>query len=191
MPKFIGTSYKLDQPIYDTVQLAAAAGPLTYSFFTVPQGGVMAGAVVKDYAHTNMIQAGTLERGTTFLLRGLSLSISETAVGGARPTLADNIIVYGGDVTLRLGQREFGHWQTRYLNSAGQELQYFSNIAAAATEFHVNRGVSHVENYRKLNYPLQIEEQEQIQVLLRIPGTIGAVTDVTITLHGDMTRPVQ
>ena len=61
MPRFPGEKYQLDQPLYDTVQLAVAAGGQTVSFFLVPLGGLLVAGAPKSYTHTNLVLAGTLE----------------------------------------------------------------------------------------------------------------------------------
>jgi len=190
--RYKGVVNQLSQPIYDTVQAAAAAGQVL-SFFTNPLNGVMAGAVLKTYADTNMIQAGRLEKGLQLEITHISVSLRDTATGGARVTLADYLVFYNSaHVNLLIGQTSFLHLPVKHIGSAGEETQYFSNIAAAATEYKVNHGLGSVMN----RFPLApneliLEDQESIEVQITIGGTLAAVTDVTCTLWGNLIRPVR
>jgi len=182
---------QLTQPIYDTVQLAAAVGQ-TANFFSVPLNGVLAGAVNKTYAHTNLIQAGRLEKGINMIIEGFTLAVRDTATGGARVTLADYLVIYDtGHLNFLIGNVSFNHLPCILVPAGAGETQYFSNIAAAATEYKINHGLSSVANMYRLNSPIILEDQESIQFDLFIGGTIAAVTDVTITLWGEQTRPVR
>lgn len=185
-----GTHYVYTQPLYDTMQLAAAAGPLVYRFFTAPLGSVLAGTAVKGYQHTNMIQAGVLEKGHEFVVEGLILYVRETAQGGAAPTRADHRVIHGGHLLFQLTQREFLRIPTAMVPGGGGELVYSSNITPAATEFQNNRGVAAAMNVWLFKQTVKINDQQAFSVDFTVPGTIAAVTDVTIALLGTLTRPV-
>ena len=189
-PRIPGQAYLYDQPIYDTVRLAAAAGPLTYNFFTVPLHGLLAAALPKTYVHTNLINTGVLEKGFTFQITGLSLYLNETAQGGAVVTYADALTAHHGDIRLMVGQREYLRLPAAMIPAGGAELIYFSNITPAATEFHTNRGVSAISNRFHLTSPIDIESQESIVCEYTVVGTIAAVTDITLVLWGNMQRTV-
>lgn len=186
------TSIKtIEQPIYDTVQLTASAAQLA-TFFSVAQGGVMAGAVTKTYEHTNMIQTGRLEKGVEMLITGISLNVKEAATGGAVVTWADYLNVYESYLRLKIGDTYFLSIPTILVPPASAETNYFSNIAAAATEFKATKGIGSINNKFSLEkQPLLLEEQETLQVELKLSSTIVAVTDVMIVLWGVTTTPVR
>jgi hypothetical protein len=189
--RYLGVENQLTQPVYDTMQLAAAAGQ-TVSFFSVPLNGVLAGAALKTYAHTNLVQAGRLEKGLELTIRGITLFVRDTASGGARVTLADYLAIYDtGHINLLMGQVSFLRIPAYLLPPGGAEVNYFSNIAAAATEYKATHGLGSFMNRFVLDSPLVLEEQESIQVDLFVGGTPAAVTDVSIVLWGDMLRPVR
>lgn len=190
--KYAGVKNRLTYPMYDTVQLAAA-GNQTVRFFSVPLGGIIAGAVTKTNAHTNLVQAGRLQKGWTMEITGLSFFVRQTAEGASEFTKADYDTIFNyGFYELQIGQVEFSTLPLVQIGSAGAETQYFSNITAAATEYKNNHGLASIMNRFSLDDNILIlEDQESIEVRLTIPGTIAAVTDITSMLWGYVTRPVR
>ncbi len=189
MPRFQGTSYKLWEPLYDTVQLAAAAGPLEYQFFRVPLGGLLVAGAPKGYQHTNMTQAGVLERGKVFQVRGYSMHLRSLAKAGAAPTFVDAGVVKDGHINVEYGQVSFLRSQASAFPSGGHDIVLNDTVTV-----NVQFGVSANANIFWLNGPeawIDIAEQEDIMVTLAIPGTIVAVTDVTFVIWGMETRPVR
>jgi len=189
--RYAGIENVITQPIYDTVQLAAVGGGVA-NFFAIPLNGALTAAANKTFAHTNLIQAGRLEKGIEMTITGLSLSVRDTASGGARVTLADYLIVYDtGHLNLMIGGVSFARLSATLTPAGAAEVQYFSNIAAAATEYKMGHGLSTVSNYYRIDKPLILEDQESIQVDLTVGGVIAAVTDVMLVLYGSQTRPVR
>ena len=189
--RYLGVQNQLTQPIYDTIQLAAVAGQMA-NFFSIPLNGALTAAANKTYAHTNLIQAGRLEKDIEMVIRGMSLVVRDTAKGGARVTLADYLILFDTThLNLLIGGVSFLHLPCIACPAGVGETQYFSNIAAAVTEYKVNHGLSSVVNVYRFENPLVLEDQESIQVEMRVDGTIAAVTDVTLFLYGDQVRPVR
>lgn len=186
MPRYLGKKYELWQPLYDTVQLAAAAGALVYNFFAVPFGGLLVAGTVKGYQYTNLIQAGVLERGKDFTIHGLSLNTKPIAQGGIAPSLADVGVLNGGSINMELGQVSFLRLPTCQLPSGGNDI-----VLNDTATVNVQKGVSSVNNVYWLKAPIHLAEQESISVEMTIPGTIAAVTDVTLTLWGMEIRPVK
>ncbi len=178
---------KVDQPIYDTVQLPAAAG--VFPFFTVPLGGALTAAIAKTYAHTNLRRAGQLEEGQSFTIYGLTMDVREIAAGGARPTFVDYQAIQLGWLELWYEDRVQMRFQAVHIPNSAGALQYASNIAAAATEYKVTRGVPAFGNIYPLREPLVIGNNSNFRVDYTV-GAMGAVTDLTITLHGVLTRNV-
>ncbi len=190
--RYLGVENQITQPIYDTVQLPIAAVAQTASFFVVPLNGILAGAVVKTYSHTNLVQAGRLEKGLELTIKGISFFVRDTATGGAVVSFADYLSVYNiSHLNLLIGQQSFFRMTLPHIAPAAAEINYFSNIVAAATEFKAWKGIGTVKNYFPLDNPLVLEDQESIQVDVEIESAIVAVTDITLMLHGDMTRPVR
>lgn len=190
MPRFTGESYVLSQPLYDTVELAVAAAQVV-RFFQIPLGGLLVAGTNKTYSHTNLPLAGVLEKGNDFEITGLSMYAREKSVPGVQPDLIDMQSLSMGNINMELGQVSYLRLPTAMIPSGGAELNYFSNIVPAATEFHVNRGISAVSNRFHLSNPIRLAEQENISVTLTLDTAIAAVTDVTFVLWGEMTRPVR
>lgn len=190
MPQLLGVGNRITQPIYDTVQVAAAGGPRTFNFFSVPLNGVLAGAVSKTLAHTNMIESGKLGANSTFTITGISLYVNEEIAAGTRPVFVDYQELQTGFIELKFGTKALLQLKSAQVPAGGAELSYFSNIAAAATEFKVNRGVNTVQNRFYLEHPIAIINNEAFRVELTIPGTTTVIMDITLTLWGDLVAPV-
>lgn len=189
--RITGASLEITQPIYDTVQAAVVAGPQQINFFAVPIGGIMAGAVVKTRAQTNIVQAGRLERGNELTIQAISAFVRETAVGGARRSWVDYEAYYNNThFNIQLGQKTWLRCTAAHIPSGGAELQYFSNIVAAATEFEITHGLPAIGNVWTMQHPVILEENESIQVECNIGDAIAAVTDITFVLWGQLLRPV-
>lgn len=189
--RYLGIENKITQPIYDTVRLAAVAAQ-TVSFFVVPINGLLAAGLIKTYSLTNLVQAGRLEKGLELTITGISLFVRSLAKAGARPTLVDYVAVYNNsNINLLIGQQSFFHLFLPGIPPAAAEVNYFSNIVAAPTEYMPTHGIGSVANVFPLDNNLVLEDQESIRVDLQVGDTIAAVTDVTLMLHGSMTRPVR
>jgi len=188
--KVLGVENLLAQPIYDTVQLAAVAGQ-TVSFFLVPLNGALTAAIAKTYAHTNMVQSGRLEIGKSLTVTHVSFAIKGTVAAGTAVTLADFRAIYqASHLNFMIGGTTFLRLPLNLMPPANSESQYFSNIAAAATEFQNNHGMGSIHNRLPIQ-PIVLEEMETIQVDLFVGYTVVAVTDISLFLWGKMTRPVR
>lgn len=185
MPIVAGTRNQLTQPLYDNISMAAAATGGT--FFAVPYGGILTGTTAKTYADTNIVQAGRLERDTSFTLTGISLFVRETAT---RATAADIRNFNMGSFDLTLGGVSFLKLPIACIPNGGAELELISNITAAATEYQLNKGVSAFGNKLLLEMPLEILEQETIQVTVANFLLVAAV-QATCVLWGILKRPVR
>lgn len=185
-----GKGMLLEQPLYDTVQIPAA-GTLA-SFFTTPRGGALTAAINKDDRHTNLVQAGRLELGNSFEIRAISMHVRQSVQAGALPTVADIKAVSSGSIRLIFGgSTEVFKAQSQMVPSNGADFVFFSNIAAAATEFYLSRGVAVFGNRWPLVEVLNIEPQESFEVRLENMDAIAAATQVTVVLHGLLLRPVR
>ena len=114
------------------------------------------------------------------------MAMREIAKAGAAPSLADAGSITVGHLNFTLGQVSFWRMPSCLPPSAGAEL-YLNDTATV----HVGRGVPAWQNRIHLGHPLQIDEQESIQVDLVVDGAIAAVTDVTFWLWGTQLRPVR
>lgn len=187
-----GQSNLLTQPTYDTVQVAVAAVAQTISFFLGGLNTVMAGAVLKTYADTNMVQNGRLDKGKSMKVHALSMSIRDLAVGGAQITRADyQTLLNRSHINFEIGNTSFLRLRAIELPAANAQYEYRSNIAAAVTEFSMWHGATHYANMFYFHKPLELEDQESIQVDLTIEAAIVAVCDVTLTMWGTQARPVR
>jgi hypothetical protein len=186
-----GKQLILTQPLYDTMQLAAAAGQ-TVSFFTVPYGGPFTALINKDWQHTNLTQAGRLEKGLSMEITGLSFVIKDEIRAGTAVTEVDYRAIYqGSHINLTIGQVSFLRVPLTLLPAGPAESQLFSNIAPAVTEFKMTHGLGSINNVFALPNALSLMDQESIRVDLYVERTPGAVTDVMCVLWGTQTRPVR
>lgn len=188
--RYLGAQGVLTQPVYDTVQLAVVAGGQTVSFFLVPQGGLLVAGTVKNFSHTNLVQAGRLEKGVELTIRAISFFVKDNA--GAMVSLVDYLSIFNnGNINMMFAGVSFLRLPVSALPPSSGDMFYFSNITPAATEFKMTRGVGTFGNRLVLDNPMILEDQETIQIDLQIAGAIAAVTNVTLTLWGDLTRPVR
>lgn len=174
----------LSQPIYDTVEVAASGTSAT--FFATAYGGTI-GSGTKTKAETNLVNVGKLDQGQTFEIRALSLFAREQST---RITFADQKAFMQGSFTLEIGQTKWLECPIAMIPSGGAELQYFSNITAAATEFQVNRGVPVMANRLMLDIPVKIKEFESISAVVK-DFTLTAASRFTLVLWGILTRPAR
>ena len=189
--RFKGAVNQLTQPIYDTVQLAAAAGQ-TVHFFLVPFGGALTAALNKGYEHTNLVQAGRLEEGLSLEIEAVSFSIRNEVKAATKVLWADYTLIYNtGHINLMIGQVSFLRLPLTLVPAGPQETNYFSNITPAASEFKANKGLGSINNVFHMPNILVLEPNESIQVDLYVDGTVSAVTDVQFTLWGTQTRPTR
>lgn len=186
----LGISRTMSQWLYDTVQLAAAADQTAY-FFVVPFGQLLTATVRKGYQHTNLKQACQLEADNHFHCTGISMHCREIAQGGNPVKYADQQAIHCGYMVFGIGDGPFHYIPNCAIPAGGCELNYFSNITAAATEFHVNRGVNALSNCYALDEPLDIEPGAAIKCEVFIPGTPSQVTDLMVMLRGTWTKPVR
>lgn len=189
MPGLPGVKNVLKQPLYDTVQVAAATGQVL-KFFSVPLNGIIAGTTKKTHSHTNLVQTGQLPADVSFVGNFIALAVREKAVGGAAPTLADVTAIRMGHLEIKIGGREVGYFPASRVPAGGMELMYFSNITPAVTEYHVNQGVSAVTNQLPIDPAIEIGPGEPIVVSLAVEEQVVAVTDVMFMFIGRMSRPV-
>ena len=188
--RYLGANNVITQPIYDTMRLAIAAGGQTVSFFNVPQGGLLAAGVPKTFAHTNLVQSGRLEKGLELTIRAISFFVRDNA--GAMVSLADYLSIFNNsNINMMFAGVSFLRLPACALPPANGETAYFSNIAPGVTEFKMSKGVSTFSNRLVLDNPMVLEDMETIQVDFQVNGAIAALTDITFTLWGDLTKPVR
>lgn len=189
--RFQGVSNVLDQPLYDTIQLAASANQVA-SFFSIPFGGALTGAINKSYLHTNLIQAAQLEKAVSFEIKALSFIIKNEIAAGTAVEWADYTMIYNTSwLEVLIGQQWFLKLPLTQLPPGPGETQYRSNITAASTEFKAFKGDGSFFNRFVLNNPLVLEDQESFQVDLHVEGTPSAVTDCMMVLWGNYSRPTR
>jgi len=178
------------QPLYDTMQLPIAAVGQMVSFFTIPFGGPLTAAINKGYQHTNLVQAGRLEKGIKLKIQALSFALKGEVFAGVHPTWADyTAVMENSAIELLIGQRSYLHLPTTLTPPGPGETNYFSNIAAAATEFRPGHGLGSVNNIFKFEEPLFLNDQESIRVDLDVHVAVVAAVDVQLVLWGTMQRP--
>ena len=189
--RYLGVDNQIDQPLYDTIQLAAAANQVV-SFFVTPLGGALTAAIDKTKLHTNLNQASQLEKGVSFTIRALSFIIKNEVAAGTGVSWADYTMIYNMSwIELSIGQQWVLRMPLTQIPPAAGETQYRSNITPAVTEFKAFKGDGNIGNRFVLNNPLQLEDQESFQLDIHCTGTPGAVTDCQMVLWGDYQRPVR
>jgi len=178
------------QPLYDTMQLPIAAAAQMVSFFTIPFGGPLTAAINKGFQHTNLVQAGRLEKDIKLTIKGLSFALKGEVFAGVHPTWADyTAITENSSIELLIGQRSYLHLPTTLTPPGPGETTYMSNIAAAATEYRPGHGLGSVNNVFKFEEPLLLDDQESIRVDLNVHVAVVAAVDVQLVLWGTMVRP--
>ncbi len=194
MPIKTGTSLLYSQPIYDSIILpAGAAGAVIGQLFAVPWAQDIAAGIPKTYRHTNLVQAGRLERGNEIQIDGLSMFFPRTAEAGARATMADIDAIRAGNMRLRFGgDTDFLTVPIAAIPNAGMDPTYQTDAALAAeVNFTFTNGVSVVQNRYHLGQPIVLEEQETIGVTFENMDAIVAPTEVSFFLWGPNLRPVR
>jgi hypothetical protein len=186
MPNVPRVGLELEQPYYDTISLAVAA--TTGTFFTVPFGGILVGAVVKGYEHTNLIQAGRLETGYSLNVDAISIWFPETAT---RASEADIQGIQSGYFQLSMSDTIFLTVPIAMIPDGGAELIMFSNIAAAVTEYQLNKGQGVTQNRFYLRKPIPINPQQTFKAVIGGFHTApAAATKISCALWGVLIRPV-
>jgi len=195
MPVKQGTSLVYTQPVYDSIILPidAVGGVAVGHFFAVPWAGLIAAAIPKTYRHTNVHQAGRLERGNEIQIDSLSMFFPRTAEAGAFPTMADMDAVRAGAMRLRFGgDTDFLKVPIATMPNGGMGITYSTDAALAAeVNFAYNNGVSVVQNRFYLAQPIILAEQETIGVTFEDMDIIVAPTEVTFFLWGTNIRPTR
>lgn len=195
MPQVVGEGFTYTQPVYDTIVLPiGAAGAVVGTFFAVPRGGLLAVAIAKNNRHTNLVQAGRLERDNSLMIESLSLHFPQTAEAGALPTVADKQAIRVGSFRVLFGgDTEFAKGQICFIPNGGCDGILMTDAAlAAATAAEVfGNGVSVVQNKYMLYEPLPLRDQESINVVFENMDAIVAPTEVTFVLWGTYLRPAR
>lgn len=195
MPVKSGTSLVYTQPVYDSViiPIDAVGGVAVGQFFAIPFGGLIAAAVPKTWRHTNLVQAGRMERGNEIQIDSLSMYFPRSAQAGAFPTIADMDAIRAGAMRLRFGgDTDFLKVPIAAFPNAGMGVTYSTDAAlAAAVNFEFNNGVPVVQNRFMLAQPIVLEEQETISVVFEDMDIIVAATMVQFFLWGTNVRPVR
>lgn len=195
MPQVVGEGFTYTQPVYDTIVLPiGAAGAVVGTFFAVPRGGLLAVAIAKNNRHTNLVQAGRLERDNSLMIESLSLHFPQTAEAGALPTVADKQAIRVGSFRVLFGgDTEFAKGQICFIPNGGCDGILMTDaalVAATAAEVFGN-GVSVVQNKYMLYEPLPLRDQESINVVFENMDAIVAPTEVTFVLWGTYLRPAR
>jgi len=183
-----GIGLLLDQAIYDTINFAAAA--TTGQYFTVPYGGVLVGAVNKDWQHTNLVQASRLEAGYKFTIKGIGFFTREQST---RVTAADIQNFQEGYMRLIIADTVMITLPLALVPNMGGELVNTSTAttAAATTLENFTRGLSSNQNYYPmLENPIELSPQQTFRVDIGGCGAFVAASTFTCVLRGTLTRPV-
>ena len=194
MPVRSGSSLLYTQPVYDSIILPiGAAGAVIGQFFLVPFGQLIAAAIPKTYRHTNLNQAGRLERGNEIQIDSISMLFPRTAEAGAAATIADIDAIRAGNMRLRFGgDTDFLIVPLAAIPNGGMAPVYSTDAAlAAAVNFTFDNGASVSQNKFYLNQPIVLEEQETIRVTIENMDAVVAPTELIMFLHGASIRPVR
>jgi len=195
MPQALGQGFTYTQPVYDSIVLPiGAAGAVVGTFFAVPRGGILAVGIAKNNRHTNMVQAGRLERDNSLMIESLSLHFPKTAEAGALPTVADIQAIRAGSFRVLFGgDTEFAKGQVCFIPNGGCDavLTTDAGLAAATAAETYGNGISVVQNKYMLYEPLPLRDQESINVVFENMDAIVAPTEVTFVLWGTYLRPAR
>lgn len=194
-PQVLNEGFSYTQPVYDTsVVPIAAAGAAVVPFFAVPRGGLLAVGINKTNRHTNLVQAGRLERDNSLMIDSVSFFFPTTAEAGALATVADKQAIRAGSFRLLFGgDTEFLKGPIAFLPNGGCDatLQTDAALAAASAAESYGNGVSVVQNRFHLNEPLPLANQESISVVFENMDAIVAPTEVCVVLWGTYLRPAR
>ncbi len=186
MPNLPGAGLRLEQPIYDTINLAI--GATSGNFFTVPYGGILVGTTPKNYQQTNLVQASRLDTGYTMEVDAISIWFPETAT---RQSQVDIRAVQSGYFQLRISDTIFLTVPLAMIPNGGADLLLFSNITPAATEFQLGKGTPVTQNRFYLREKITLNPQQTFYATIAGFHTApAAATQVSCALWGILTRPV-
>ncbi len=194
MPVDEGSSLLYSQPLYDSIILPVGlAGAVVQQFFAVPWAQPIAVGVPKTYRHTNMIQAGRMEKGNEMQIEAISMYFPRTGEAGAFPTIVDMDAIRAGNFRLRFGgNTDFLILPIAAIPNGGWSPTYSTDAALAAeVNFTFNNGVSVSANKLPLPQPIKLRSQETIGVTFENMDAIVAATEITIVLWGPAIRPVR
>jgi len=191
MPFVEGKGLVYTQPVYDTVHIPAAG--TVANFFTIPQGQVLTGAILKNNAHTNLVQAGRLELGNELKVTAITAYVRQSTQAGALPTIADIKAVFAGDWRFVIGGA------TQFLVIPAQNVPagpagyvFASDVGAAnPTGFYLTNGIPAFQNKFILDEPIVLKNQESFTMILENFDVVAAPVQITCVLWGTYLRPVR
>lgn len=190
MGRIDGVLNTIDQPLYDSVRLAAAAVSRV-TFFAVPQGQpgtAFAAAGNKTLADTNLTNAGILPAPQRFTVKALAFRV------GASVTVGDLKLIMDSSVfELTVGSKVFLQCPASYL-TAGMGLWASGAGAAVGLDTVLQNGIADPRALRVLDQPIMIDQQQNFSVTLSWPVaavTIVAATPVQLFMLGTLYRAVQ
>jgi hypothetical protein len=180
---------ELWQPIYDTVQIAAAV--VSVDFFVNPYGGILGTPAVKGKAQTNMIQSSMLELNHSLVIQAISMypHTKQPSGGGAQ---ADVIAVNSGAFTLWMQQTVFLEVPCALIPEAGAPLLYNDEAAAlGAGAQQVHSLAGNVMNAFPVDQkPIEITPQQSFHVTISEMPTLTNSTNWTVVLWGVLSKGV-
>ena len=145
----------VDLPVYDDISIAADTAVVSATMFQTPVG-----QNGKTYADTNLVQAGQLEGGQAFRVRGFALTVLPTAAPVDIIALAQNCHL---NFTISSGR---SYWLAPCIFLPGGNVPIINAAATtvAATQLiTTSNGFPSVGNVRPLQYPVTIGDGEHFQ----------------------------
>lgn len=180
----------LDQPLYDSVRIPAAA-TTAVTFFTTPlgqAGTAFAAAGNKTLADTNMTNAGILPAPQRFEVKALAFRV------GASTTIGDlRLIMDTGVFNFVVGSKSFLQCPATYIPAA-MGLWASGAGAAVGLDTVLANGFPDPRACRVLSEPIMLSQTENFSVTLSWPVaaiTLVAATPVQLFLLGTLYRSVQ
>lgn len=181
MPFIEGVGDLLTQPLYDELPVLAA-GTTQLVYFSQPVG--QAG---KTILNTNMQLAGQVQA-------GYKMNVLALAISFRLGTLRSNIVTCLDTAFGQFNIASKWWWQSplRFL-PGGVGLAYFSNEAAAAALQAASNGVADPRAIYTLRQPIAITQTESFNFTVAYAAAVAPTVDtqMTVALHGELTRTVQ
>lgn len=166
----------VDLPVYDDVSFAADTAVVTTTLFQTPVG--QSG---KTFADTSLVQAGQLEGGQAFRIRGLYVSVLPSVAPADLIAFSQNVHF---ELVISSGRK---YWQSPAIMLPGGSVPYVTATATTATTTTIQttcNGLPSVGNVRPLQYPVTIGDGEHFQVNMVVDTAFSTIATSATPVGG-------
>lgn len=191
-----GVGQIIQQPLYDTSEMAAASTNM--SFFTRQVGQQLPiSAADKTGVHTNMDTSGALPAGVSFSIHSIQVAIAdEFGTLGDLPAVILHALRYETVFRLVVGDKEYLEIPVRMLASGmGVSINNMIDAAAAPIqEEYGQMGTADPTAIFRLATPIVLSPSQSFNATIlfqNAPAALTATQQVICVLGGFLQRPVQ